>query len=392
MTNLWRALSLDQVADVIGRGITPKYDDYGDFIVINQKCIRDGRISLDRARRHDSASRKVRADKKLLAGDVLVNSTGVGTLGRTARLREVDLPMTTDSHVTILRPLDGVSSAWLGYAVSHMEAEIEALAEGSTGQTELSRHRLAALKLAVPPLSEQQTIAATLGALDDKLESNRRSISLSEELARTIFAQLFDLSQSENGVALSDLFSVNHRRVLRSGTPATYVGMSSLPEFSAEVYDWETKEAGSGQRFVSGDVLMARITPCLENGKTAVVDMLQPGEVGWGSTEYVVLSPAGLISTPWIYCLVRNERVREFAIQSMTGTSGRQRFQAERLSQYRIVAPLESDLLAFNATAEPLFARMTQLRDENRRLTALRDALLPELLTGRLTIAMETAA
>ncbi|WP_295100986.1 restriction endonuclease subunit S [uncultured Microbacterium sp.] len=332
MTKLWRALSLDQVADVIGRGITPKYDDYGDLLVINQKCIRDGRISLDKARRHDSASRMVRADKKLIAGDVLVNSTGVGTLGRTARLREVDLPMTADSHVTILRPLDGVSSAWLGYAVSHKEPEIEALAEGSTGQTELSRHRLAALKLAVPPFSEQQAIAATLGALDDKLESNRRLISLSEELSRTIFARMFDLTQSESGVALSDLVSVNARRVLRSGTPATYVGMSSLPEFSAEVYDWEKKEAGSGQRFVSGDVLMARITPCLENGKTAVVDMLEPGEVGWGSTEYVVLSPAGLISTPWIYCLVRDERVREFAIQSMTGTSGRQRFQADRLS------------------------------------------------------------
>lgn len=241
--------------------------------------------------------------------------------------------------------------------------------------------------VSVPPREYWPAIAATLGALDDKIESNRRAIALSESLARLLFEKRFDLTQISDGTALSELINVNPRRVLKAGTPSTYVGMSSLPEFSAEVYGWETKEAGSGQRFIAGDVLMARITPCLENGKTAVVDMLQDGEVGWGSTEYVVLSPAGHFSTAWIYCLVRDERIREFAIQSMTGTSGRQRFQADRFSQYRIAEPDEQDLVAFNAVAEPLFARMTQLRDESLCLSALRDALLPELLSGRIRAA-----
>jgi type I restriction enzyme S subunit len=248
---------------------------------------------------------------------------------------------------------------------------------------------LESFEVDLPELSEQRAIAATLGALDDKIESNRRAIAVMEELAHSTFEQIFDLEQVGDGVALSELVNVNLRRVLRPGTPATYVGMSSLPEFSAEVYIWETREAGSGQRFVSGDVLMARITPCLENGKTAVVDMLQPDEVGWGSTEYVVLSPAGLFSTPWIYCLVRDERIRDFAIRSMTGTSGRQRFQADRFSQYRIVPPETADLVRFNAVAEPLFTKMTQLRDETLKLATLRDTLLPELLSGHMRIPAE---
>lgn len=256
----------------------------------------------------------------------------------------------------------------------------------------LNRAQAEGLKISLPTLPEQRAIAATLGALDDKIESNRRAISLMEELARSTFEHTFDLAPVDDGVALSELVDVNPRRILYSGAPATYVGMSSLQEFSAEVYKWETREVGSGQRFVLGDVLMARITPCLENGKTAVVDMLQPDEVGWGSTEYVVLSPAGLFSTAWVYCLVRDERIRDFAIRSMTGTSGRQRFQANRFSEYRIVVPEAADLIGFNAVAAPLFTKMTQLRDESLKLAALRDALLPELLFGRMRVPIEGVA
>ena len=137
------------------------------------------------------------------------------------------------------------------------------------------------------------------------------------------------LAEVKDGVPISELLDVNRRRRrLTKGTPATYVGMSALPEFFPAISSWAMKEVGSGQKFQNGDVLMARITPCLENGKTAVVDMLHPDEVGWGSTEYVVLSPQGEITTPWIYSFVRHETVRQWAIQRMTGSSGRRRLNA----------------------------------------------------------------
>jgi type I restriction enzyme S subunit len=326
-------------------------------------------------------------------GDVLL--TTKGTVGRRAIVPNAGAGFAYSPQVCFFRVTDkSIDPRWLYYWLEGREFWDQAI--GVSTQTDMapyiSLRDLRAISINLPPISEQNAIAATLGALDDKIESNRRAIGMMEDLARSTFEQIFDLDQVDDGVALSELVNVNPQRMLRSGTPATYVGMSSLPEFSAEVFKWETREAGSGQRFVSRDVLMARITPCLENGKTAVVDMLKPDEVGWGSTEYVVLSPAGLFSTAWIYCLVRDERIRDFAIRSMTGTSGRQRFQADRFSQYRIVSPAAADLVRFNAVVEPLFTRMTQLRDESLKLTALRDALLPELLSGRIRVPAEGVA
>lgn len=324
-------------------------------------------------------------EAKYAAPGVLIGRSGV--IGGSIFVNEPYWPLNTTLFV---RDFRGNDPRWVYYLLKNID--FSGFNSGSA-QPSLNRNYIAGIELQVPTYSEQCAIAATLGALDDKIESNRRAIALSESLARSLFEKRFALTQIPDGTALSELIDVNPRRVLKAGTPSIYVGMSSLPEFSAEVYVWETKEAGSGQRFIAGDVLMARITPCLENGKTAVVDMLEGGEVGWGSTEYVVLSPAGHFSTAWIYCLVRDERIREFAIQSMTGTSGRQRFQADRFSQYRIAEPDEQDLVAFNAVAEPLFARMTQLRDESLRLSALRDVLLPELLSGRIRAAdVETAS
>jgi type I restriction enzyme S subunit len=240
------------------------------------------------------------------------------------------------------------------------------------------------LPVSCPPPDVQQEIGAILGSADDKLDSNHRISRLLEEVVMASFASLFSVEPSECGVAVSDLIAVNPSRNLKKGTVATYIGMSDLPANSAIVPNWGRRPFGSGQRFRNGDVLMARITPCLENGKTAVVDMLDEGEVGWGSTEYVVLAPAGALSTPWVYCLARSEPVRTFAIRSMSGTSGRQRFSADAVDHYRIAAPTSGALKEFNSLAVPAFEIMAQLRDESRTLSVLRDALLPGLLTGRI--------
>jgi type I restriction enzyme S subunit len=325
----------------------------------------------------------------LRAGDVLLTSEA--PTGEVAYLSS-DVDWVLGQRLFALRALPGLlDGRFLYYMLRGGDVRHQLMAR-STGTTVsgIRQSELVKVMLDLPPVAEQQGIAETLGALDDKIESNRKSIQLMEDLCRAHFERLFDTSNRDDGVPLSDLCEVNPRRSLSSGKVGTYVGMASLPEFSAEIYDWEEKPAGSGQRFVNGDVLMARITPCLENGKTAVVDMLDSDHVGWGSTEYIVLAPAGSIGTEWIYCLVRNEEIRAFAIVSMTGTSGRQRFQADRFNQYKIARPQQSALAEFNALAKPQFARMTQLRDETLALIALRDTLLPELLSGRIRMA-ETA-
>ena len=247
------------------------------------------------------------------------------------------------------------------------------------------------ISINLPSLSEQQEIATTLGALDDKIESNGQIIRLAEELIQTRFDELFDVDLVENGVPISALIRINPRRTLMKGKSSVYVAMASLPENLSSIYEWQRESFRGGAKFVNGDVLMARITPSLENGKTAIVNMLEDDEVGWGSTEFIVLSPNNNYSTPWIYALIRNVKIRDWAIKRMNGSSGRQRFNGNDFATYKISEPKTSHLDKFNALAIPLNERITQARDETLKLIALRDTLLPELMSGRIRVpeAME---
>ena len=122
--------------------------------------------------------------------------------------------------------------------------------------------------------------------------------------------------------ALPESIEINPTRTLRKGEIAPYLAMANMPT-KGHAPDIVIERAfGSGMKFVNGDTLVARITPCLENGKTAYVDFLKDGQVGWGSTEYIVLRPKPPLPKQFAYCLARNQRFRNFAIQHMTGTSG----------------------------------------------------------------------
>jgi len=165
-------VELASVAGFLGRGIAPRYtdhsrlDDDSRLTVLNQRCIRDGRVSLAQARQTPAAG--IPAPKLLGEHDVLVNSTGVGTLGRVARWTGA-APCTVDSHVTIVR-FDPAKTDPLcaGIAMLGAAAGIARLGEGSTGQTELSRARLAALRLVLPSRSRAAQLRPALQALEDR--------------------------------------------------------------------------------------------------------------------------------------------------------------------------------------------------------------------------------
>ena len=143
----WPLVTLDSLTSLISRGITPKYTDDSTQIVLNQKCIRDHYIDVSLGRRHKP---KVVNEKWLQNGDLLINSTGEGTLGRAAQVWFVPENMTADSHITIVRPKNRLLLFYIGlWGISH-EREIEALHTGSTGQTELPRERVKAMKLPLP--------------------------------------------------------------------------------------------------------------------------------------------------------------------------------------------------------------------------------------------------
>ncbi len=212
-----------------------------------------------------------------------------------------------------------------------------------------------------------------------------------EELDRLFPARLVDSELGEIpegwGVAtLPELIEVNPSRPLRKGQIAPYLDMANMPTRGHAPDEVIERPFGSGMRFINGDTLVARITPCLENGKTAFVDFLQDGQVGWGSTEYIVLRPRAPLPDEFAYCLARSDSFREFAIQSMTGTSGRQRVQTDSLAHFclpRVPKPVAE---AFGRVIKPAFARSSAAARESRTLAALRDTLLPKLISGELRV------
>lgn len=143
----WENVTLEDITALVSRGITPKYADDTDQIVINQKCVRNHMIDLSLARTHTP---KVINEKWLRFGDLLINSTGDGTLGRAAQVWFQPKNLTVDSHVMIVRPAKENLIFYIGlWGILH-EKEIESLHTGSTGQTELPRDRVKAMELRLP--------------------------------------------------------------------------------------------------------------------------------------------------------------------------------------------------------------------------------------------------
>ena len=139
---------------------------------------------------------------------------------------------------------------------------------------------------------------------------------------------------------LSDIVDFNPRETIKKGTIAKKIPMDVLRPFYRDIPYYVEACFSSGMKFRNGDTIMARITPCLENGKTAQVSILNDGEVGFGSTEYIVFrAKEGIADKDYLYYLVCSPEVRELAIKSMVGSSGRQRVQTDVVKNLEIDVP-----------------------------------------------------
>jgi type I restriction enzyme, S subunit len=143
----WERRSVDRLTTLLNRGIAPQYDDEADGLVINQKCIRGGRLNLSLARHQ---SREFKPERQVRRGDVLVNSTGEGTLGRVAQVLAPIANCTVDTHVTIVRPKPESGIHYFGQALMEWEPRFSTMGRGATNQTELSRSQIGEVEVLVP--------------------------------------------------------------------------------------------------------------------------------------------------------------------------------------------------------------------------------------------------
>lgn len=170
----WKVKSLGELSIFLTRGISPKYTEENGIPVVNQRCIRNNTINFDFCRRHNQHQKPI--VKLLQLGDILVNSTGVGTLGRVAIVRRLEDELTTtDSHVTIVRiDPEEANPFFIGVTILDKQPEIEQLGEGSTGQTELSRENLGKLKLLLPNRELQEAFERIASPLFHKITNNEQ--------------------------------------------------------------------------------------------------------------------------------------------------------------------------------------------------------------------------
>lgn len=188
-------------------------------------------------------------------------------------------------------------------------------------------------------------------------------------------------------VKISQIIDINPSYKLLKGSEPYYIDMKALPIDSMSINDLVRREFKSGTKFKNGDTLMARITPCLENGKTGLVAHIPNDEVAWGSTEFIVMSPRTEKYKEFVYLLARNSELRAFAIKSMTGTSGRQRVSGEQVGSYLVVNIPDDIIAAFNQVVAPLFEKVSQNTLMSKSLENIRDKLLPRLMTGQISLS-----
>lgn len=186
----WKVKILGEITSELRRGISPKYIEEGGVQVINQKCIRNHEVSYEAARRHDQETKRIDG-RALKLGDVLVNSTGVGTLGRIAQVTHLSETTVADSHVTVVRVSDNACPIFtFGQLMLSMETLIERLGEGSTGQTELSRKILSEQFVVLPPSDIAEKAERSFKSFSEKQESNRQQNSELIKLRDTLLPKL----------------------------------------------------------------------------------------------------------------------------------------------------------------------------------------------------------
>lgn len=328
-----------------------------------------------------------------------------------------------NQHIFRVTPSPDVDRTFFYYLLRYLRPNFIGIARNkqTTGLGHVTRRDLENIEAAFPSMPEQRAIAQTLGTLDDRIELNRHIGEEAESVARALFkawfidfdpvlcksegrdaglprhlADLFpdSLEASELGpipagwraVPLPEVIEVNPARSLSKGALAPYLDMANMPTRGHSPTTVIDRPFGSGMRFRNGDTLVARITPCLENGKTAFVDFLEDGQIGWGSTEYIVLRPKPPTPVEFAYCLARDEGFREFAIQSMTGSSGRQRVPVDALVHFLVPAPPAAISDAFAGLVRPLIGRAAAAKKEADTLAAIRDELLPNLFSGEVRL------
>lgn len=286
---------------------------------------------------------------EIYAGDILISRLP-DPIGRSCIIPQIPHRMITAVDCTIVRPENIINPNFLVYYTNSgpYQNEIKRYVMGAV-RKRISRKNLFNIPIPVPPLSEQERIVAELDLLSDVIAKKREQLKQLDTLAQSIFYDMFGdpflMSNAKESVPLGSICVINpHKSELKNidkNTLCSFVGMAQIGE-NGELtleHNRAIKDVYKGFTFFrEGDVLFAKITPCMENGKGAIAKRLT-NKIGFGSTEFHVIRPNNKITDKYIYYLLSIPSIRKWAESKMTGAGGQRRVPTSFFDELRIILP-----------------------------------------------------
>ena len=408
---------LSELTEYMAKGIAPKYtegDSENAIYVLNQKCNRNFKISYEYARLHDLSKKKVSDERYVQKYDVLINSTGTGTAGRVAQMMEVAIPTTVDGHMIILRNNEKIDPLYYGYAVKSHQPEIEELAEGSTGQTEINKKRLMDEVIISYPkdLEEQRKISTFLYEIDQKIELNNEINKNLEEQAVVLFRSWFSaFSLSPNSPRVNSEFGEipEDFAVVKVGSlpmlVTDYVANGSFASLKANVnlyqepnyayfirntdlksgsfgvfVDQHSYEFLSKSTLYGGEIIISNVG---DVGSVFLCPKLD-GRMTLGN-NIIMLRPEDDHLRYYLYIWFKYFQGQAL-IQGIKGGSAQPKFNKTDFKNTSVLIPPKDILTRFHETVAPMFETISQRQAETSRLADLRDTLLPQLMSGEIDV------
>lgn len=392
----WKEKTLGEVTSFITKGILPKYSDHeseNTIWVLNQKCNRNFEISYVDARLHDYKLKKVPENKLLVNGDVLINSTGIGTAGRVAQIQNIQKPTTIDGHMILLRPTDEIDVVYYGYAIKACQSQIEGIAEGSTGQTEINRKRLQDEIIVRYPVDKQKqtVIAYFLFDIDKKIRINTEINNNLLEQALTIYSKQFaaldrngyigDYCSVKSGFAFkSSWWTTTGVKVIKIGS----INQDNLNLLECSYVDEDKIDKAKDFKVNAGDLLIAMTGATI--GKFAMVPYSSNTLLVNQRVGKFFLGNNPIEKLPFIYCTLKQPDVYCEIVNRGQG-SAQPNISASEIISIPCVIPSKEAINKFNETIQPLFDLIISNQRENHQLSTLRDSLLPKLISGELDVS-----
>lgn len=412
----WNIEKLGDLSSFISRGKQPKYVVKSSIFVLNQKAIRWGEIQKENLK-YNNEGKKISDQFYIKKNDVVINSTGTGTVGRAYYFKDTpSFKMFADSHVTIIRTDESLlNSHFLYYQFSDKRFQnyIEnTLLAGSTGQVELNKSKVMEMGILLPEIQTQKKIVEKLKYLDTKIELNNQMIATLEEMASTLFKRWFidfefpdengdpykfsggEMIQSEFGEIpkmwqvkkIHEMFIQRKDTFNPNKTPEIQVSHFSMPSFDSLNYAAvENVDSIKSNKTVLSEfsILFSKMNPEIQR---VWLPNLHKELLNVCSPEFVVLEAKTPELQSFLYFLCKSKPFQNYLINNATGSTGsRQRVKPSIAISYEI-AINEQIIDRFSQYCVNITSLIKNKREEIENLKELRDILLPKLLSGEIEL------